>query len=1356
MTTSINRVNGILKRDLGIELQLVANNDQIIFTNSADGYTNDDGSAMLSENQTIIDNVIGDANYDLGHVFSTGGGGVAYLSSICLSNVKAGGVTGATFPIGDPFNVDFVAHEIGHQLGATHTQNNDCNSTENTSVEPGSGSTIMGYAGICAPNIQSNSNDYYHSISIDQIINVTHSVFNNCATKTSTNNEAPTANAGSDHTIPHSTPFELEGVSSDPDGDVLTYSWEQMDTEAATMPPQSDSEVGPLFRSLPPSSNPIRQFPEKGNNRNHTPNMWEVLPSVGRSMKFRLTVRDNFSGGGNNAKDETIITTSGSSGPFKVLSPNGGENLAAGVNHQVTWDVAGSNQAPVSCEKVNIYLSTDGGDTYPIVLAENVPNDGNHDVFIQNTMITTAGRIKIKGADNVFFDVSDSNFEISQAAPGFLLNISPIAQFACQGDSPQFSIDVLSVDNFSGNVQLSAAMPSELSSYFFQTTTVSTGNSTVLTINLSNTTVVGTFDIVVKGVSGDKEITKNISLTVANGNISNAALHQPSNQAKEVFPTPTFSWSAVSTANRYELEVSTEANFTSIFYKGEDIKTNEFEMPFNLESGKTYYWRVRAINHCSSSVSAIFSFTVSNTLCTTYKNETSYTITPEERVTIEAPIVVSDNGKVNSVKVNFSINHTWIGDLTVILESPSGKQAKILTEICGNEDQINLIFANEGLPNSQVPCEPPVSENVYLPIETFNIFDGEEANGTWKLKVVDDFVLDGGTLNNWNLELCRSVEDQTPLNVLITNTVNPTCNGHRNGKIQATIVGGQPNYTINWSNGSSILSLNDIAAGNYSVTVTDGQGTVATAQTTLTEPNPLVLTEVIKNATCNGVNNGSIQVFPSGGTPNYQYNWANGVRQFNNLNLPKGLYALTVTDNNGCTKEASYTVEEPPAIQLSFQNTNAINGQNGKINMTVTGGKAPYTYAWSNGASTQNIENLTAGDFTVTVTDANNCSQIGETQIESENTGQECYNIIINVTLDNYGEENKWELKDANGELVQKAGPFNNFENGKVESTTICLPPGCYDFTIFDQWGDGMCCSYGNGGYEVVEELSGKVLASGQSFNKTETTTLCIPSNNGATVIDYCGANGRNTQYEWIEAVEIAGQVFQSGNNEGYGDFSETIVDASIGGTLNLAFTPGFGFFKYNENWQIWIDFNIDGDFDDEGENVLFTSGNERVEGVIGIPATAKAGKTRMRVAMKWGKLIEPCESFSWGEVEDYTINLTQTGLRKANTATATTLFTTRSPELYTVQNRINATDINLYPNPASDFIHLEWESAIESEHTLAIYDALGQVHNRTIVKVNKGTNRTSIPVDQLSAGLYLLSIQEGSKRITKEFIILE
>ncbi|HET8803672.1 MAG TPA: zinc-dependent metalloprotease family protein, partial [Aequorivita sp.] len=259
MNVAMTRVNGIFERDVSLTMEIIPNNEDIIFLNTAtDGLSND--SSMINQIQAVIDNAIGFANYDIGHVFSTGGGGIAQLQSPCSAN-KARGVTGLPQPINDPFYVDYVAHEMGHQYGGNHTQNNNCQRSS-ASVEPGSASTIMGYAGICPPNVQQNSDDYFHAISVQEMWNFISVGNGQCAAQSPTNNLPPTADAGPDYTIPKSTPFVLKGIATDPDGgDVLSHCWEQMNPQVGPMPPQNTSVFGPMFRSIDPLASPDRYMP---------------------------------------------------------------------------------------------------------------------------------------------------------------------------------------------------------------------------------------------------------------------------------------------------------------------------------------------------------------------------------------------------------------------------------------------------------------------------------------------------------------------------------------------------------------------------------------------------------------------------------------------------------------------------------------------------------------------------------------------------------------------------------------------------------------------------------------------------------------------------------------------------------------------------------------------------------------------------------------------------------------------------------------------------------------------------------------------------------------------------------------
>jgi chitodextrinase len=423
MNNTMTRCNAIFESDFGLRLVMIATNDAVIYTAAtSDPYA--DATSMSSWNaqlQATLTAVIGEANYDIGHLLgATGGGGNAgCIGCVCVNGSKGKGYTSPSsgIPAGDNFDIDYVAHEMGHQLGANHTYTHVTESGTGAQMEPGSGSTIMSYAGITTKDIQRHSDPYFHAISIQQVTNNIKA--KTCPTLTSTGNAIPVVNAGLDYTIPKGTPFMLTGTASDANGDALTYAWEEMDLgTATTAAPLATAISGPIFRSYLPTTSSTRYFPRMATvlsgqtTTAGTEIPWEVLPGVARTLNFRLTVRDNRVGGPANNSDDVIVSVNGIAGPFAISSPNMAISYTGGTTQTITWNVAGTTANGVNCANVDILLSTDGGQTFTTTLISGTANDGSQSVVIPN-IAGTANRIMIKGNNHIFFDVSDSNFTIT-------------------------------------------------------------------------------------------------------------------------------------------------------------------------------------------------------------------------------------------------------------------------------------------------------------------------------------------------------------------------------------------------------------------------------------------------------------------------------------------------------------------------------------------------------------------------------------------------------------------------------------------------------------------------------------------------------------------------------------------------------------------------------------------------------------------------------------------------------------------------------------------------------------------------------------------------------------------------------
>jgi hypothetical protein len=453
--TTVARVRGLYERDLSITFQLVSGTN-IVFTNAAsDPYSVPNAATMLGQNQTTIDSMIGNANYDIGHVVYAGaGGGIAGLGVVCSAGNKARGVTGTDFPVGDSFDVDYVAHEMGHQFRGNHTFNTSSPSCASqryaaTAVEPGSGTTIMAYAGICPPdNIQSTSDATFSYISLQEIrAFVTTGGGAVCDTPVGNTNNAPVVTAPPNKTIPPSTPFELTATASDPDGDTLTYSWEQSNASpTAASLTTADDGIIPMHRAFLPSSSPTRSFPRLQlvlANSTSSAERYFTAPSTNR--RFTVTVRDNNASGGLFAQATTVLTIDTTKSPFSITSPNTNVSWPAGSTQTVLWNPE-SLTTPLAAN-VDITMSHDGGTTFPTTIITGTPNDGSHTFTVPN-ILGNQTRIKIKASDNYFYDINNSNFRIVAGAD----TTPPTPVFATTASNPTNASPIPYTVDFGENI----------------------------------------------------------------------------------------------------------------------------------------------------------------------------------------------------------------------------------------------------------------------------------------------------------------------------------------------------------------------------------------------------------------------------------------------------------------------------------------------------------------------------------------------------------------------------------------------------------------------------------------------------------------------------------------------------------------------------------------------------------------------------------------------------------------------------------------------------------------------------------------------------------------------------------------
>jgi subtilisin-like proprotein convertase family protein len=699
VTTIMNRVNGIYENDFSSRLILVANQNLLIYTNAAtDPFTTPGANSTTNTQSTSnINTVIGAANYDVGHVFhrAANNGLAGAIGNVC-SATKGGGTSCTEPPTGDLFAVDYVAHEMGHQFGMRHNFNSCSGSQGDSSTlanEPGSGTTIMGYAGICgATNIQLNSDPYFNNINFDQFLTYQAGT-GGCPTPVATGNNVPTVNAGLDYTIPKQTPFTLTASGSDADGgDVLTYCWEVREGGSA-ITPGTDNGSSPIMRSRLATVSPSRTIPRLSNLLANTFDTGEYLYQVARTQTWRCTVRDNRAGNGGVNTDDMILTVS-NAGPFQVTAPN--TNVTWAGFQTVTWNVNGTNAAPVNTANVRILLSTDGGLTFPTVLAASTPNDGSEGVLLPNINSNTA-RVRVEAIGNIYFDVSNTNFTVTFTPPGTDVQGSGVNSFS----------DATPTGNNNGVLE-----PGEGS------IAVNVG-----VVNVGATTATGVTGTLVS-------LTPTVTVTQANSAYPNLPLGASSaNSTPYVIAIDASHPCGAPISLRLDISSNEDAGTANVtFATGTPFSAN-FSVPYsgapvfipdNNPTGATATVTVSGVGTLTD-----VNFRFDGSSCSNVIGATTV-----------------------------GLDHTFIGDIVISLTSPAGTSVTLINRRGGGGNNIcNLLFDDDGgFPNisTLVTGAGPYGGS-FAPESPLSAFDGQNADGVWSLKVVDAANVDTGNIRAFTL-----------------------------------------------------------------------------------------------------------------------------------------------------------------------------------------------------------------------------------------------------------------------------------------------------------------------------------------------------------------------------------------------------------------------------------------------------------------------------------------------------------------------------------------------------------------------------------------------------------------------------
>ena len=766
VVSTLNRINQIFEKELALRLLLVSDTSLIYETAQTDPFNGD----YASELQTAVDEVLGDQAYDLGHLFDYGepNGDAGCIGCVCESGTKARGFSTHPFTDiyggeyrNDYFDLDYAGHEIGHQFGAYHTFSYNSEGT-GFNAEPGSGSTIMAYAGITGTDdIQLHGDPYFHYYSIQSIRNYIATL--DCGTLEVLDLPDLTVDAGPDYFIPKGTAYELSIPPLEAEG--VTYCWEQLDSGAITAANFGPyNSIGSMARSLPPSRQSTRSIPRKNavlsnqltQSDPEVGSSWETVSLVARELNWGLTVRKNQGEAVQVAQDKMKITVVDTPSPFVLTSQESPGIVWKGGSYQtITWQVAETNSPPFNYETIEIYLSTDGGLHFDTLLANGVSNTGEARVFVPNTIDTDQARIKIKPEGAIFFAINSSNFSIRSR--DIVLNFKPNVKVNCESNQMQFDFDIQRKPSFNSpfSVEISN-LPETVNALFSKTNFIENDSIGKVTLGGLNNLSPDDYKLNLEVQYATSIEPFSFVLKQRNPDFETPTLEEPADGAESLSLRPTLKWDLDPNVDQTRIQLATDEAFQN---KILDTLSTQSQLQIEDLSAQTvYFWRIQKQNSCGESVfSEVFSFSTTIVSCIE-QSATGLPLSIEDASSFSkgvttASVQINYDLPIQDLDIEIDLDHTYLEDLTLYLESPAGVRYLLASELGKSKNDYQETVFDQEAAASILEGTPPFSGR-FRPAQSLTPLYGTSSRGIWKLIIEDNYLDDVGELEVFKLNFC--------------------------------------------------------------------------------------------------------------------------------------------------------------------------------------------------------------------------------------------------------------------------------------------------------------------------------------------------------------------------------------------------------------------------------------------------------------------------------------------------------------------------------------------------------------------------------------------------------------------------